>query len=393
VNYRGVIHFGVRYLRRNRTKAALLVSAFTLVWLLPAAIALVVDRVESQLRSRASETPLVLGHAGSALELTFNALYFTKPGIATLPMKEVDRVRETGLAEAIPLYGRFSVGDHRIVGTSIDYFRFRGFEFASGRALVRMGEGVVGADVARENEVRVGDSLISSPESLLDLAGVYPLKMSVCGILEPTGSPDDQAVFVDLKTAWVIEGLGHGHEKASEASAEQRLEPSGDGAIRLNASIMEYNEITPENEDSFHFHGDTGDNPISAIIVIPGNAKDQAMIKGKYGSSKTLQMVSPGTEMDELFETVFSVQRVVLWLLVAVGVATFAIGGLVFLLSHRLRREEFRHLRHMGAAPGALRALIGFEAAFVIGASLVFSAIGLGLVWWLAPIVIQGVLG
>ena len=42
--------------------------------------------------------------------------------------------------------------------------------------------------------------------TLFDLAGVYPLKMHVAGVLEPTGGPDDAAVFVDIRTSWVIEG-------------------------------------------------------------------------------------------------------------------------------------------------------------------------------------------
>ncbi len=48
---------------------------------------------------------------------------------------------------------------------------------------------------------------MSSPESVFDITGVYPLKMNVVGILQPTGTPDDDAVFVDVKTAWVIGGL------------------------------------------------------------------------------------------------------------------------------------------------------------------------------------------
>ena len=56
-----------------------------------------------------------------------------------------------------------------------------------------------------------GDSLVSSPENFFDLAGVYPLKMEIVGVLETSDSPDDLAVFTDLKTNWIIMGLGHGH--------------------------------------------------------------------------------------------------------------------------------------------------------------------------------------
>jgi putative ABC transport system permease protein len=34
-------------------------------------------------------------------------------------------------------------------------------------------------------------------------------------VLERAHTPDDLAVFVDIKTAWVIEGIGHGHQDLS----------------------------------------------------------------------------------------------------------------------------------------------------------------------------------
>lgn len=385
----GVLYLGWRYLRRNRVKAGLLVAAFSLVWFLPAGLALVVGKVESQLRSRAEETPLLLGQAGSPLELVFNGLYFTKPGIATLTYGEGESIAGTGLAAVIPIYARFSAADHRIVGTTLDYFDFRGLEVREGRNLIGLGECVVGAKVAEQNGIVPGDAVISSPETLFDLAGVYPLKMRVVGVLAPTGTPDDGAIFVDVKTSWIIEGLGHGHEDADTLGEEAKLsDPAGHNgaAVRLNASVVQYNEVTEENADDFHFHGEIDDYPVTAAIVLPADAKGQALLKGRYGKAGGLQLVSPAAEMDELFATVFSVQDLVLRLLFAIGLATLAIGMLVFLLSHRLRRDEFRHLGHLGAGPGTLRALVAFEAAFVVIASLVFAGIGLVALNALAPL-------
>ena len=37
-------------------------------------------------------------------------------------------------------------------------------------------------------------------------------KTVVVGVLPPTNTPDDDGIFVDIKTAWVIQGIGHGHE-------------------------------------------------------------------------------------------------------------------------------------------------------------------------------------
>ena len=78
----------------------------------------------------------------------------------------------------------------------------------------------------------VGDYVISSPESVFDLAGVYPLKMPVVGVLAPSFSPDDEAVFVDIKTTWVIQGLGHGHQNLnSRESIGQILKRDGDNIV------------------------------------------------------------------------------------------------------------------------------------------------------------------
>ena len=80
------------------------------------------------------------------------------------------------------------------------------------------GECVLGATAADAAGVGLEGHVYSSPETVFDLAGVYPLKMKVVGVLKPTGTPDDLAVFVDVKTTWIIEGLAHGHQDLSRAS-------------------------------------------------------------------------------------------------------------------------------------------------------------------------------
>ena len=51
-------------------------------------------------------------------------------------------------------------------------------------------------------------------------------------------------------------------DAASAASGV--LERDGD-TITANASVVQYNEITPDNIDSFHFHGDLSDYPVGAV--------------------------------------------------------------------------------------------------------------------------------
>lgn len=375
MNLGGSIFLGSRYLRRHRRKAALLVSAITLSIFLPLAISLVVRAAESHLRSRSAATPLLLGAAGSPLELVFNGVYFSRPGVESIPVGEARTVGNDDLASVIPVYARFQARGFPIVGTTLDYAEFRDLRVARGRLFARLGDCVLGATVARSLSLGPGDSLVSSPEQVFDLAGVYPLKMRVAGVFAPTGTPDDHAVFVDLKTAWIIEGIAHGHQDATTADEGTVLETKGDN-VALNASVVEYTEITPENAASFHFHGDTGDFPVSGAVVIPRDTKAATILLGRFlGEGKTAQLVRPDDVMEELFATVFRIRDFVVAALACVGVMAALIAALVFLLSNRLRAREFESLANIGADPASVRLLVAFEALFVILVSLALAGL------------------
>ena len=77
--------------------------------------------------------------------------------------------------------------------------------------------------------------------------GVYPLKMTISGILRRNHTADDRAVFVDLKTAWVIEGLGHGHEDLKNSSDRSVILERTPDTITANAKLFQFTEITEEN--------------------------------------------------------------------------------------------------------------------------------------------------
>ena len=110
-----------------------------------------------------------------------------------------------------------------------------------------LGECLIGADVARKLNLSVGDYILSSPENLFDLAGVYPLKMTVTGILDKTNSADDKAIFVDLKTAWVIQGLGHGHQDIKKIEDPSMVLNQSDNLITATSKVKQYTTISINN--------------------------------------------------------------------------------------------------------------------------------------------------
>jgi putative ABC transport system permease protein len=373
VTLTGSLYIGWRYLLRHLGKAILLTSAITLSIFLPIGIMLVVQQAEQHLRSRSVETPLVLGAAGSPLELVFNGVYFSEPGIETITAGE-GWSAGGGLATVIPIHARFSARDARIVGTTIDYFDLRGLRPAVGGLFTRIGDCVLGARVAERLGLGVGDSIVSTPEQVFDLAGVYPLKMRIMGVMTPNGSVDDRSVFVDLNTAWVIEGLAHGHTEAADVDDDAVLDRDGD-TVQLNASIVEYAEVTDDNIDSFHFHGSQDAFPITAAILVPHDAKSETILLGRYvGDRRVAQLVRPDDVMENLFATVFQVRNVVVVALVAIGVMAAGIAMLVFMLSNRLRAREFESLASIGADRGSVRLLVLFEGTVVVLTSVLLTA-------------------
>ena len=96
---------------------------------------------------------------------------------------------------------------------------------------------VVGSRVAKDLNVGPGDHVVSSPESVFDLAGVYPLKMRVAGVLAYADTADDDAIFVDLKTSWVIQGLGHGHQDLARTTDEGVVLKRDKQTVVANAAL------------------------------------------------------------------------------------------------------------------------------------------------------------
>lgn len=371
----GALFLGWRYLAHHRVKSGILIGSITLMLFLPATTRLLVEDSAEALTARADKTPLVLGVIGSELELVLSTLYFHAESPAEIENRALASARDTGLATFIPMHSRFNARGAPIVGTSPDYFTFRQLAIAEGRQLGLLGECVLGAAVASRLQLGPGDSIVSSPETVFDIAGVYPLKMRVAGVLEPTGTADDEAVFVDVRTTWIIHGLGHGHQDLGDSEAGSAVLSRSDEVITANASLTQYAEITRDNVASFHFHGSTDEFPLTGIIVVPPDQKNTALLRGRYQDDERLQLVVPGDVLDDLLETVFAVQSYVVLSLVILSLATLAVMTLVFLLSQQIRRGEFRTLRRVGASRGYVAVLIASEIGFVFLISLLLAAI------------------
>lgn len=366
------LYLAWRYVAFNRVKTITLVLCISLVSFLPFALKVLLNESEQQLMSRATSTPLLVGAKGNSLDLVMNSLYFSKEKPDFINMKAIEKIMDSYLALPIPLYTRFHAREFPIVGTSLDYFEFRKHTLATGRAFAMLGECVIGADVAARLNIVVGDSILSSPENLFDLAGVYPLKMTITGILNKTNSVDDKAVFVDLKTTWVIQGLGHGHQDVKTISEPGAVLSRSDKLVTASAKVKQYTEINLHNLDSFHFHGDSSIYPLTAIIAVPMDQKSATILRGRYlAEQKNQQIVRPKQVIEELLGNIFQIKEFIDAVVLIVAMAMVLAIFLVFSLSFRLRQKEISTILHLGCSRSAVIQLIVAEILIIV----VFSAV------------------
>ncbi|MGH8581034.1 MAG: ABC transporter permease [Gammaproteobacteria bacterium] len=355
-----------KYIRFNKVRTATLIACVTLIAFLPPALQRLLGESEREFMSRAQSTPLLVGAKGSALDLVMSALYFSDDAPQAITVGNRDAVQGSGLAAAIPMYVRFKVRGQPVVGTTLDYFDFRGLRVAQGRTLALLGDCVLGARVAQRLGIGAGEHLVSAPENPFDLAGVYPLKMTVAGVLAPSGTPDDQAIFVDLKTAWVIEGIGHGHQDLATSQDESLISSRTDEGVTANAKLKQYTEIDPANLASFHFHGDPANYPITAVLAVPPDQKSGSILRGRFlAAEETNQIVKPSEVIAGLLQNVFRIKQLVDAVIVVVALATVMAIALVLTLSLRLRQREMHTVVMLGGSRLTVMRLMAAEV-FII---------------------------
>ncbi len=361
------------YLIYYRGRTAVIVASLTLVVFLPLTVQVLVHYYEAVLARRAQETPMVIGAPGSSYDLVLNSLYFKGRSLPTLPMETVYDLRDTDLATPIPMHVRHTAGGFPVVGTSPEYFQFRHLEVKRGRFPTMLGEVVLGANAAERLQAAPGDTILTDDRNLYDLTSDYPLSMRVVGILEAAKTADDDAIFTDVKTTWVIGGIGHGHKKSDDMTAPSKFRAVGEDATIMSSAVVEYQRITRENLDTFHFHGSLGELPLTAVIAVPSDNKAATILKGRLNVNEDRQLVEPRQVVASMMDIVLVIQRFLNTIFGVVLVSTLLLLALIIVLSVRIRESEFTTLRKIGCARTRLLAAPACELGLLMAAGLIFA--------------------
>lgn len=356
-NMKSIFFLAIKYIQHYYGKAIILSICLILTILAPLITYFLVNEYQEHLFRRCKNVPLIMGKRGNDYDLLLRSLYYQGqyPGSIYIDTENIaEKVIPLHLAfTAHKLYSEKETSYKKIalVGTTLDYFSFQNLQIKSGRFPTILGEVVIGEKIAQSAQIKVNDYILSEQKNMYDISSSYPLKMKIVGILKTSHSSDDNVAFVDIKVTWIIKGLIHGHKKSN--------------LMIPKAKVHEYSEITPENIDSFHYHGKKEKLPITSLLIFPKNHKEKTILLADYNKTKENKLIQPLDVLQKLMSLIFRIQNVLhaYFILVIFIVILFMI--LTTLLSIKIRTAEFATFRKMGCSPNMVWGIIAIEFAIL----------------------------
>ena len=312
------------------------------------AVLLIMGIVSESFRSNTSlGYNMIVGAKGGDLQLVLNTVYHLSKPVENIPYAFYQEFlpakhRADGRDGQYQLLTKFAIplclGDYyegfRVVGTTpqmfdnfvFDYDRNRKYEFAEGRNFKihspKYGffEAVVGARVARETGLQVGDEF--SPTHGVD--GDSHNTFFVVGVLGPSGTPNDRAVFVNMEGFFLLKG----HAKSVKAEGSERVsqEMLARSAIDL-ATIADDSPLDESRRDLQPLPD--GQREVTAIQVrtvsgLVARGLQNTINEGTFGRA-----VMPIDEIYKLFSTIVGPIQAVLLLITLLICVVSGVGILV----------------------------------------------------------------
>lgn len=382
---RTVIFLALAHAQHHLARTLLLIGCIFISTLVPLASRVLSHSLEQSLLQRARSTPLVAGSKGSRVDLVMAALYFRRSPVEPITTATWLELAPQTRGSVIPINATFTARGHPIVASPPDYLELRSLRCARGTLPTLIGEVVLGAGVARATGLGPGDTIFSDQLEVFDLSTPPALRMHITGVLEARGTADDDAIFTDLKTAWVLSGLSHGHADAASKVPDQLVLERSAERVVVSEELVDYNEVTPANVATFHLHADPGSLPLTAIIIAPDTEREFSLIKARLNAREGIQALVPEQAVREVLAIVARFEQTVRLLSTVMAVLTAITIGLVTALSVRIRAREIETLGKLGASRGTVSLLFGVEMAAQLIIGVTLAVLVAGLLWVMPP--------
>ena len=202
-----------RYLRFRWLVSLLTVIGIGLGVALVCAVLALRHESERALSRDAGLYDLVVGGKGSPLQLVLSSVYHLDSPTGNLPYSDFERLRrDSRVLWVAPVGLGDNFSGYRIVGTEPQFFDLPDrngkafFTFAKGKVFEDRFDVVLGSQVAASTGLGLGDTFFGT-HGLVEVPGAevhrdFPYRVS--GILAPTATAQDRAIFGTLESVWEI---------------------------------------------------------------------------------------------------------------------------------------------------------------------------------------------
>jgi putative ABC transport system permease protein len=271
----------------------------------------------------------VVGAKGSPMQLILSGVFQLDVPTGNIPLAAITALQaHPQVKTLIPISMGDSFQGFRIVGTSTDYVRHYGAELAQGVLWAAPMQAVLGARVARQSGLKVGDSFTGTHGLAAGghAHGQYPY--TVTGILAYNGSVLDRLVLTPTESVWQV------HETDTALDDEDRQVMEAEREVTL--ALIQYR------------------TPLAAVTF-----------PRFINTTTEMQAAAPALEITRLLSMV-GVGLDVLRALAGVLLLTAALSVFIALWSAvRERRADLALLRMLGAPPGKVAGLLLCEALWL----------------------------
>lgn len=339
---------------------------------------------------------LIVGAKGGRLQLVLNTVFHLSQPIENIPWSYYKEFTEGKFkpytAVAIP----YCLGDnykgYRVVGTSpemfsaLEYAPGEKYQFSAGRNFEQdhFFEAVIGSLVARNTGLKVGDTFqpthgISTDEK----QGKQHDPFEVVGVLAPTGTPNDRAVFVNLEGFLLLEGHAKPVENDAAATAAAseaaHAEPADREEHAAHTDTVDHHEPLPENQ-----------REVTSILVLATNDITSQALFQAVNEGNVAQAAAPAREVSNLFEGIVGFVQVVLLALTVLIIVVAGIGIMVSIYnSMSERRHDIAVMRALGARRSTVMIVTLLESVLLsLLGGVAGVLLGHGLIGLLDPILV-----
>jgi len=328
--------------------------------------------VEQSQRDAQGYHLIIGGSGGGETQLVMNTVFHMGKALYPFPYSHYKEFIDGSYAPYTKVAVPYCIGDSyhqedlqfRVVATTPDLFEKlsyganedgtdRRYEFSAGRNFrtERFFEAVIGSIAANKTGLKVGDTF--QPTHGMSASGEKHIEFEIVGILKPTGTLNDRALFANVEGFYLLEG---------------HAEPLDDGAKESADSHKPSAAVDPADPNRGFKALPESRRAVTSILVLCNDdfammTLDQKINKGKDPVATSMSAVKPGYVVQGFLDNVISPVRAVLF---ALTILIIFVAGLSILVSIYNSMSERSHdiavMRALGASRSAVMGIILVES-------------------------------